>query len=161
MLPRGPIEPEGTFDGLSGSAILFGAFVDIASTMIALELLVLWLAPGVMAKDEAAAHKVLLECYASMTYVVASLALGALCTAFGAFAGARRAGQLHVRHGGWIAVASTAIGFLLTVLSPASDPIDVPANPLWAQVLAWLLILPAGMGGGALAALLPRRTPRA
>ena len=34
------------------------------------------------------------------------------------------------------------------------------ASPLWADVLAWLLILPAGMTGGALAAALPAAQKR-
>jgi hypothetical protein len=155
MLPRAPIEPEGTFAGLSASAILFGAFVDLAVTTIAISLLVLWLAPEVMSQDQNASRKALEECYASTTYVTGNVVLGALGTVLGAFAGARRAGTLHVRHGGWIAVASTSIGFLLTVLLPAPEPIDA-ANPLWAQTVAWLLILPAGMTGGAIAAALRR-----
>ena len=32
---------------------------------------------------------------------------------------------------------------------------DVGAVPFWAEAAAWLLILPAGMTGGALAAALP------
>ncbi len=153
MMPRAPIEPEGTFDGLSASAILLGAFVDIAATTIALTALVLWLAPDVTSQDQAASRKALEECYASPIYVTANVVLGALGTVVGAFAGARRAGRLHVRHGGWIAVASTAIGFLLTLLS-APPQVDA-ANPLWVEALTWLLILPAGMSGGALAAALP------
>ncbi|HKA15549.1 MAG TPA: hypothetical protein VKH41_11070 [Myxococcota bacterium] len=153
MLPRAPIEPEGTFAGLSASAILLGALVDIAATTIALTMVVLWLAPEVTSQDQAASRRALEQCYASTAYVTANLVLGALGTVLGAFVGARRAGQLHVRHGGWIAVASTAIGFLMSVLSA---PAQVDAtDPLWAQVLAWLLILPAGMIGGALAAALP------
>ena len=155
MLPRAPIDPEGTFSGLSASAILFGAFVDIAATVVASTLLVLWLAPEVAAQEEAQAHEVLAKLYTSQRYVVANLALGALCTVIGAFAGAHRAGQLHVRHGGWIAVTSTALGVLLTALQPVPAP-DAATAPLWAEVTAWLLILPAGMLGGALAASLQR-----
>lgn len=160
MLPRAPIEPEGTFDGLSASAILLGAFVDIAATMIALTALDLWLAPGVMSKDPAVARKAIEEIHATPTWMAANIALGTLGTVVGAFVGARRAGQLHVRHGGWIAVTSTAIGLLLLLLS-APLPVET-ASPLWADALAWLLILPAGMTGGALAAALPaapRREP--
>jgi hypothetical protein len=153
MMPRAPIEPEGMFDGLSAPAILLGAFVDIATTTIAMTLLVWWIAPDVMSQDQAASRKALEECYATTTYVTGNVVLGALGTVLGAFIGARRAGRLHVRHGGWIAVTSTAIGFLLTLLS-APAQVDA-ANPLWAEALAWLLILPAGMSGGALAAALP------
>jgi hypothetical protein len=155
MQPRASIEPEGTFSGLSASAILFGAFVDIAATVIASTLLVLWLAPGIAAQEDAQTREVLAKLYASDRYVTANLALGALCTVLGSFAGARRAGQLHVRHGGWIAVTSTALGVLLTLLQPAPTP-ESPSVPLWAEIVAWLLILPAGMIGGALAAWLQR-----
>jgi hypothetical protein len=155
MLPSAPIEPEGTFDGLSAAAIFFGACVDVAATVITSTLLVVWLAPEVANGDEAAARRALTELAVSSTYVVSNLALGALCTVLGAFAGARRAGQLHVRHGGWIAVTSTALGVLLTSFEPA-PPQDAVTGPFWAEVAAWLLILPAGMLGGALAAALAR-----
>jgi predicted MFS family arabinose efflux permease len=153
MMPRAPIEPEGMFDGLSASAILLGAFVDIATTMIAVSLFVLWLAPDVMSPDQAVSRKALAESQATAIYVTGNVVLGALGTVLGAFVGARRAGRLHVRHGGWIAVTSTAIGFVLTLLS-APAQVDT-ASPLWAETLAWLLILPAGISGGALAAALP------
>ena len=153
MMPRAPIEPEGMFDGLSASAILLGAFVDIATTMIAVSLFVLWLAPDVVSQDQAVARKALEESQATPIYMIGNVVLGALGTVLGAFVGARRAGRLHVRHGGWIAVTSTAIGFVLTLLS-APPEVDT-ASPLWAEALAWLLILPAGISGGALAAALP------
>ena len=153
MLPRAPIEPEGMFAGLSGAAILLGAFIDIAFTEIAGTLLLLWLAPDLASQDQARASKALAELAASTGYVAASLALGALGTMLGAFVGARRAGQLHVRHGGWIAVTSTAIGALILLLEPPVR--DAASFPFWAQVTAYLLILPAGMTGGALAAALP------
>ncbi len=157
MLPRAPIEPEGTFAGLRASAIFFGAFVDIAATVIGSTLLVVWLAPEVMTQDDTETTRKLLEqLSASTAYVTANLVLGALCTVLGAFVGARRAGQLHVRHGGWIAVTSTAIGVLLTLFEPA-PPRDPAEIPFWAEGIAWLLILPAGVCGGALAAAFPAR----
>ncbi len=157
-MPRAPIEPEGMFTGLSASAILLGAFVDIAATVIASTLFVMWLAPDLMSHDEAELRQTLTELYASRVYVTGNLALGAACTVLGAFVGARRAGLLHVRHGGWIAVASTALGVLLTALEPATA--QDPATPFWAEATAWLLILPAGMIGGALAAALSRGSRR-
>ena len=155
MLPRTPIESEGTFDGLSGSAILFGAFVDIAATLILSTLLALWLAPDLSSQDEAVARQALEHLHASQAYVGANIAIGALCTAIGAFVGARRAGQLHVRHGGWIAVTSTVLGVLLTLLEPT--PVQNGSIPVWVEVTTWLLILPAGMTGGTLAAAVSRR----
>ena len=155
MMPRAPIEPEGTFTGLSAAAILFGACVDVAATVLGSTLLVLWLAPELATSEPTQAQEALARLAASPTYIAANLVLGGLCTVFGAFAGARRAGQLHVRHGGWIAVVSTALGVLITSLEPA-PPQDAASGPFWAEVVAWLLILPAGMLGGALAAALAR-----
>ena len=155
MMPHRPIEPEGTFDGLSGTAILLGTFIDIVFTQIAGTLLILWLAPDLPSLDPEQVRKVLTELASSTSYVGMSVALGALGTVLGAFLGARRAGQLHVRHGGWIAVTSTAIGALLLLLEPPVR--DGAEFPLWSQVAAWLLILPAGMTGGALAAALSAR----
>ena len=150
MLPRAPIESGGTFAGLSGSAILLGAFVDLALTEILTRLLVLWLAPDVMSQDQAAVRRAVAELVASNAYLAGNIAIGALCTLIGA----RRAGQLHVRHGGWVAVTSQAIGVLLMALLPAPSE-EVTEYPLWAEAVGWLLVLPAGMTGGALAAALP------
>jgi hypothetical protein len=156
MMPRAPIEPEGTFAGLRANAIVFGVFVDIAVTVLASTLLVLGLAPDALSGDEAVRNGALDQLYGSIAYTVGSLAIGSLGTVFGAFAGARRAGQLHVRHGGWIAVTSTAIGVLLTALQPVTSPDPADAIPLWVEVAAWLLILPSGVVGGALAGALQR-----
>jgi hypothetical protein len=128
MLPRAPIEPEGMFDGLSAASIFFGAFVDVAATVILSTLLVVWLAPEVANQDEAATRRALVELAASSSYVASNLALGALCT---------------------------VLGVLITSLEPA-PPQDAVSGPFWAEVVAWLLILPAGMIGGALAAALAR-----
>ncbi|TMA30114.1 MAG: hypothetical protein E6J87_18960 [Deltaproteobacteria bacterium] len=154
MLPRAPIESGGTFAGLSGSAILLGAFLDLALTEILTRLLVLWLAPDVMSQDQAAVRRAVAELVASNAYLAGNIAIGALCTVVGALIGARRAGQLHVRHGGWVAVTSQAIGVLLMALLPAPSE-EVTEYPLWAEAVGWLLVLPAGMTGGALAAALP------
>jgi hypothetical protein len=43
---------------------------------------------------------------------------------------------------------------LLTLLEPA--PASTGSIPLWVEVTTWLLILPAGMTGGALAAAVSR-----
>jgi hypothetical protein len=158
MMQREPIEPEGTFDGLSGTAILLGTFIDIVATEIAGTLLILWFAPTLPTQDPEQVRKLLGDLAMSTSYVAASIAVGALGTVLGAFIGARRAGQLHVRHGGWIAVASTALGALLMLLEPPSR--DATEFPFWAQVAAWLLILPAGMTGGALAAAFPAANKR-
>jgi hypothetical protein len=156
MMPRAPIEPEGTFAGLRASAIAFGALLDVAATLIGSTLLLLGIAPEAFAADEQRRCTVIAQLDESNAYLAGNLAIGSLGTVLGAFAGARRAGRLHVRHGGWVAVASTALGVLLTALQPASACGPVDTVPLWAEATAWLLILPAGVTGGALAAALRR-----
>lgn len=157
MSAPGPIEPEGLFDGLSGGSIALGALVDIGATVVVGSLLLLWLAPDVFSPDEATSAEALEAFYASAGYAALQLALGMLCTVFGAYVGARRAGRLHVRHGGWIAVASTALNALLIAIDPSigSDP-----APFWMQALGWVLVIPAGIAGGALAGALDGRAVR-
>jgi hypothetical protein len=151
-----PIEPEGLFDGLSGAAILFGAVVDLGATIFASLLVMALAAPREAAADPAAAAEAMEAFYASGPLAALDLALGLVCTAFGAFVGARRAGKLHVRHGGWIAVTSTAMIAFLMLLAPPAPAAQGPELPLWYEALAWILIIPAGVAGGALAAALDR-----
>jgi len=87
-------------------------------------------------------------------FLLCSLALGLGCTVLGAFVGARRAGSLHVHHGGWVAVASAILGVAL-LLPPAPQTGAQLLPPLWYEAAGWLLLLPAGLLGGALAGRLP------
>ena len=150
MQPIPPIEPDGTFDGLRPGAILLGALVDIVFTMVASWLLIAWLAPDAFDAGESELLERIAALNASPEYVIGAVVTGALGTLVGAFIGARSAGRLHVRHGGWIAVTSAALGATLLLLEPASPEPGVPF-PFWAEALGWLLILPAGIAGGALA----------
>ncbi|MEM7412719.1 MAG: hypothetical protein AAF430_20980 [Myxococcota bacterium] len=153
------VEPEGTFDGLRPFAILLGAGVDMLATMIGLTTLAIWLTPELA--DTAAAREAAQEALSTDTAILASLAMGGACTVLGAFFGARFAGQLHVRHGGWVAVVSTAISALVLVTSPPSAEAAATqaSYPLWAEITGWLMIIPTGMLGGALAAIAARRDP--
>lgn len=150
MPPHSPIEPEGTFDGLRPGAILLGAFADVAFTLLASWLLLAWLAPDVFEAGPEALRERIAELNASTPYIVGTLVGGALGTLFGGCVGALRAGQLFVRHGGWIAVTSAAFGALL-MLGEGPPEDAALAFPLWAEALSWLLILPSGIAGGALA----------
>lgn len=159
MKPPGAIEPEGLFDGLSFGAILFGALVDIGATLVSGILLVLVFAPEAVSQNQAEAAAAIEALHGSAVYNAVELAVGLSCTALGAFAGALRAGVLHVRHGGWIAVASTALVAFFSLAAPPDAAIE--AVPMWREALGWLLILPAGVAGGALArAVQPGSPPR-
>lgn len=149
MKPPGAIEPEGLFDGLSAGAILFGALVDIGATLVCGILLMLVFAPEAISRNEAEAAAAIEALYASPVYNAVELAVGLACTTLGAVAGALRAGVLHVRHGGWIAVASTALTAFFTLAAPPET--TTAAIPFWREALGWILILPAGVAGGVLA----------
>jgi hypothetical protein len=146
-----PIQPEGgLFEGLHPGAILLGAVVDNLATLLSFTLLALWIAsPDGLSENEEVAEAAFEAAMASPEFLIGSLILGLACTVLGAFVGARRAGTSHLRHGGWIAVASAALG-LLPYLLPSGQP--APSFPLWYEVTGWLLLLPAGLAGGAIAA---------
>lgn len=151
MEPHDPIEPEGLFDGLRLVPILLGALIDHLATLLASGLLLGAVAPeiasGTLTQETAD------RLSASLPFLLGTLLIGALCTVFAAFLGARMAGRLFVSHGGWIAVTGTL--FSLVYLIPGPDPAAASgpeiALPLWIEALAWLLILPAGIAGGLLA----------
>ena len=142
------IEPEGLFDGLKPSAIFLGAVVDHLATFFVSIALVAVLGPEeVFSKDEEVSQTTLDALASEPEFLLWSMILGLGCTVFGAYVGAKRAGKLHVRHGGWIAVASAALGLVFMLLTGEGAG---PAPPLWFEAIGWALLLPAGLLGGAL-----------
>jgi hypothetical protein len=93
--------------------------------------------------------------FAEPRFLLWSMVLGLSCTVLGGFVGARRAGALHVRHGGWVAVASAVISLLFMLLPEDASGVAVP---LWYDAIGWVLLLPAGLLGGALAGTLHARS---
>jgi hypothetical protein len=145
------IEPQGLLDGIHWRAVLFGVVVDTALTVLASGILLLWAAgPEASSLDEEAAAQAIAAALVSPAYLLASLVVGLLATLIGAYAGARRAGASHVRHGGWIAVCSAVLGFALYLL-PGSH--IESSLPFWYDAVGLALILPAGLLGGLLAAV--------
>ena len=146
------IEPEGLFDGLKPGAILVGAIVDHLATAVASSALVAWLgSEAILSEDEEARRTAIEALLSQPDFLIWSLVIGLGCTVLGAYVGATRAGTLHVRHGGWIAVASAALGLAFTVLS---GQVSGPASPLWYEATGWALLLPAGLLGGVLSGTL-------
>jgi hypothetical protein len=143
-----PIEPPGVFEGLRPGAILFGAVVDNLATLAASLLLLLAFSAGLAFDEAGEVDEEQVEALMHSTgFLLASLVAGTLCTVLGAYLGARRAARAHLRHGGWIAVASAAFALLFYV-----PPGEGASVPVWLDLAGWLLILPAGLAGGALAA---------
>ena len=147
---EGPTETEGVFDGLKPGAILFGAVIDNLTTfLVSIPLAVAFLPADVLEQNDTEAIRAAFEdVSADPGYLLWALGLGLGCTVFGAFVGARRAGQLHLRHGGWISVISAAF-YLTLVLVSGLEP--GPQSPLWIEATHWLLLVPAGLLGGEIA----------
>lgn len=145
-----PIEPESWLDGLRWSAILRGAVLDIVLTILAGIALVFHLAGGeAFSEDAQAAERALEEALAAPEYLLWSFVIGISITAYAGYWAARRAGVLHVRHGGWTAVVSAVLGSLF-LLVPGEG--TGPSAPWWYDALALGLMLPAGLFGGWVAA---------
>ena len=141
------IEPSGTFDGLKPGAILFGAVVDnLATFLVSVPLTLMYLPTEIFSQNDEKAIQAAIETLSSDTgYLLWALGLGLSCTVLGAFVGARRAGQLHWRHGGWISVTSAAIGLAVMIVAGLEPG---PERPLWYEVVGWVLLIPAGLLGG-------------
>ena len=142
------IQPTGVFDGLRPGAILLGVLVDNLATFVAGSLLVSLFAAQLARQHGGELPDEALEpLLASPGFLVASLSVGLLCTAFGAYVGARRAACFCVRHGAWIAVGSAIVGLLLY----ATAGQEGPRPPLWFDLAGFSLMIPAGAIGGLLA----------
>ena len=150
-----PIEPDGIFAGLKPGAIVIGVLIDNVATVASATVLFRLLAgEDAFSEDEEISQAAFDGLSADPEYWMWSIVLGLSCTVLGAFVGARRAGRLHLRHGGWVAVASAAIG-LLFLLLPAEAA--GPSPPPWFDLIGWVLLLPSGILGGAIAGFLGSR----
>ena len=143
-----PIEPTGVFDGLRPGAILIGIVVDNLATFVASAMLLSFFAAGLADEyggdlPEEAFESLL----ASPEFLLASLAVGLLCTVFAAYVGAKRAARFFVRHGVWIAIGSAFCALFSYVVAGQQGP----HPPLWFDLVGFTLMIPAGALGGLLA----------
>lgn len=146
------------FEGLRWSCIAFGAVLDNLLSMLVGIPVMLWFAGAdAFAEDPETAERAIDHVLADPAFLAASFAVGIAVTGYAAFWAAGRAGTLHVRHGGWTAVASAALACLFLLLPGASAG---AAPPWWYDVLAFACMLPAGVAGGWLASRLPRSNAR-
>ncbi len=151
--PSPSIDPEGVFDGLRWAPILAGALLDNALTMIAMFPITFFAAGAeAMSEDPATAQEAMEHAMDRPEFLALSFAAGAAITTFAAFWAARRAGVLHVRHGGWTAVVSALLACALFLLPGAAAE---PRPPLWFEALGLAVMIPAGVVGGWLASRLP------
>ena len=145
--PPPSIEPTSVFSGLRPLPILYGALVDHVATFLAgTALFVVLAADRSIDLSEEISEEALAEVLASPEFLLCSFIVGALCTVFGGFLGARRAGCQHARHGAFVGLASILIGLLVFVLPAAAEP-----TPLWYDLLGAAVVIPCGAVGGWLA----------
>ena len=149
MLTRPPpIEPDGLFDGLRWSLILRGAVLDVVLTFIATLAITFWFAgaEALLSGDEETVNRAM--AIVAPEFWFWSFIVGMSITSYAAFWASRRAGVLHLRHGGWTAVASAALASVFLLVPGATTG---PQRPLWYDGLAFALMVPAGVFGGWLA----------
>ena len=150
------IEPEGLLDGLHWDAIFLGAVLDIAATFVILIPVMLVFAGGdAFSGDPEASREAIDTASAGTGFLLASLLGGLAATVYGAYFGARRAGEFHLRHGGWVAVCSAGLGLLLMLLLGDGGA----EGPIWLDALSIVLMIPAGLLGGLLARRQANRIP--
>ena len=82
---------------------------------------------------------------ATKRVLAASLLLGALATVIGAYAGARRAGVVPLKHGLMVGLVAGVSALVMLLLPGTVTP---PELPFWYHLLGWLSYLPAGIAGG-------------
>ncbi len=137
---------QGPFAGLVPKAIVLGVIVDhIATIIFGIALVTVLSSEDMFSSDEKVSEAAMSALGQSPDYLLSTLVGGLICTILGSFIGARSAAVNHLRHGVWIAVASSA---LILVFLPFGG---VGSQPFWFDAVGGVLLLPAGLFGGALA----------
>ena len=151
-----PVEAPGFFTGLRALPIAVGAFVDNLATMLGglFFLSVQVDRYGIRPGDELP-EEVVRTLQNDPSLLAASLVIGTLATGLGGYAAARLAGCHRARHGAFVGLVGVMLGLL--AYAPATA---VERPPLWFDLLGFLLLIPAGALGGALAQLIAGRTSR-
>jgi hypothetical protein len=96
-------------------------------------------------EDEAAAGRAIDQAVVAPEFLFWSFVIGISITAYAAFWASRRAGTLHLRHGGWTAVVSAAVASMFLLIPDAAAG---PQQPLWYTGLSLGLMIPTGVFGG-------------
>ncbi len=141
-----PDTSQNVLAGLKPAAIMLGVAVDWVLTIFFSILTVNMVVTAADRADEKAFEAALDALTSDSGYLMMMLLSGAFFTAAGAYAGARRAGVVPLKHGLAVAAvsASAAVLFQMTSEHDATQQ----ALPIWYTLGSWLLILPAGILGG-------------
>lgn len=146
------IEPDGIFDGLRWPPILGGAVLDNVLTFFAMLPIYFYFAGGeAFSEDEEASRRALEQAAQDPGFLLLTLVVGLAITVYAGGWAARRAGALHLRHGGWTAVAAAVLATLFLLLPGAGSE---PGPPWWYDVVGLALMVPAGVLGGWIASKL-------
>jgi hypothetical protein len=137
-------------DGVRWSAVLRGAVLDNVLTVVASVPLAFLLAgEDGLAEDPEQFERTLDQAVETPEFLLWAFVVGLAITVYAAYWASRRAGVLHLRHGGWTAVASLALASLFLLVPGATEG---SAAPAWYDALSIALMLPAGVLGGWIAA---------
>jgi peptidoglycan/LPS O-acetylase OafA/YrhL len=146
-----PIEPRGGLADVRPAAVMLGAVVDIALTMVVATWLADALHPGSLsdASDEA-----IDAVFASTTFNLFFLPLGLLCTTLGGLVAGWRAPEQERSN-------AIAVGLIAILIAVATllIPDEGPRAPWWIDVAAFLLSVPAALAGGLVAERLNQSAP--
>jgi hypothetical protein len=150
-----PLEPEGMLDGIQWGKVATGAVLDIAASWLALIPVLLFLTGSQgLEGDEEAMNEAIRQASLSPEFLWISASIGLGISVAVAFWVAVRAGDRHVLHGGWTAMATVLLGFMLSLIAGE----DANRQPAWFEALGYGLMMPAGMFGGWLASRFDRET---
>ena len=145
------MRPDDVFDGLRWSPILRGALLDNVLTMFMSVPLILYFAGAeAFSENKNLANRALDGAMENPAFLSSFFVVGLVITVYAAFWASQRAEHLHLRHGGWTAITSTAISFLLLLITGAADG---SGPPFWYEAIGMALMVPAGVLGGWLAYL--------
>jgi len=116
-------------------AVLVGAIVDNAGTLLLMTMLAAALVSTGLSQDEVMSRM------KSTSGLLLGLILGLSCTVLGGFFAGKIAGRAEVLHGVLVAIAGMAMALIFRE----------SGTPLWFDVAGLAAMLPAGMAGGLLA----------
>lgn len=116
-------------------AVLLGALVDNAGTVLLMTVLAALLVKSGLSEDEVMAR------LKSANGLFLGLIIGLSCTIGGSYLAGRMARGAEVLHGALVAVIGMALALVL----------HQSGDPLWFDIAGFAAVLPAGMAGGYLA----------
>ena len=123
------------FSDIKFKAVIVGAIVDNAGTLLLMTFLAAALVSTGLSEDEVMSRM------KSTNGLLLGLIVGLSCTVMGGYFAGRIAGRAEILHGALVAV----VGMILALVFRESG------SPVWFDIAGFVGMLPAGMAGGSLA----------